>query len=164
MSRQAVVDPTETTSPWGFHSELCLQKKSGGRWILLSDLVYEAKDTAVYIAHAGDETDLASIPRGLWNVFPPIGDYDWAAVIHDSLYTNQSVTRERADSILLEAMEATKVGWWARRTIYLSVRVGGRGIWKRHAQAKAEAERIAALTAGPVPKELTPWDDADVIE
>jgi len=159
MSEQAVVEPAETKSTWGFHSELCLQKKAGRRWILLSDLIYEAKDKTIYIAHKDDETDLASIPRGLWNVFPPIGDYDWAAVIHDSLYTNQSVTRERADSILLEAMEATKVGWWTRRTIYLSVRMGGRGIWNRHAQAKAEAERKAAITAEAIAKELTPEDD-----
>lgn len=134
-----------TTLAWGFHTELCLQRLSiGRRWKLLSDLVYVAKDGTVYLAHKDSETDLASIPRGLWNVLPPIGDYDWAAVIHDALYTDQRVTRARADAILLEAMEATHVGWFTRRTIYAAVRIGGGGVWEQHGRDKAERDRRLA--------------------
>ncbi|WP_052362356.1 DUF1353 domain-containing protein [Geminisphaera colitermitum] len=85
-------------------------------------------------------TDLASIPRLFWRVFPPAGKYTAAAIIHDFLYANQSteenksdnilLTRAEADAIFLEAMEALGVNWLTRSTIYRAVRMGGGGAWR----------------------------------
>lgn len=97
------------------------------------------------------ETDFASIPRGLWNILPPVGaGYDKAAVVHDYLYRggfitslaydpvtqqeyelHEDVTRAQADAILKEAMDALGVGWWTRNMIYAGVRVGGHIPWTK---------------------------------
>lgn len=85
---------------------------------------------------AGFDTDYASVPRGLWNLYPPDGPYSPAAWVHDWLYwyqelNGQPVTREQADAVILEAMTALGIGWFTRRIIHRAVRVGGGGPWKR---------------------------------
>lgn len=92
---------------------------------------------------AGFLTDFASVPRGLWNLLPPIGLYGKAAVVHDWLYQNswlesgplgwaRPVTRAEADSILLEGMKILGVGWWIRHLIYAGVRIGGWKPWNAY--------------------------------
>lgn len=100
-------------------------------------------------------TDFASIPRPFRNIFSPTGRYGKAAVVHDGLYNDVHIsellidegtgdvyenhyhpTRKEADDIFLEAMKVLGVGWWTRTTVYLSVRIGGRGSFR-----KAEDER-----------------------
>lgn len=106
---------------------------------------------------AGFITDFASIPRMLWPVLPPTGQYGKAAVIHDWLYQHRTVEvypsttvmgaplvqsntiptmrlvdRGEADHILLEGMQALKVGWFTRSTIYSGVRTGGWHSWNRY--------------------------------
>lgn len=84
---------------------------------------------AIYVP-AGFETDFASVPRGLWNIFPPFGRYSKAAVVHDFLYRRSGVPRELCDKIFLEAMEVLGVGWLTRSTIYSAVRLFGSGPYK----------------------------------
>ena len=84
----------------------------------------------------GFDTDYASVPRGLWNLYPPDGAYSPAAWIHDWLYWHQRlnglpVKREEADAVFLEAMEALGIGWFTRRILHRAVRVGGGGPWER---------------------------------
>ncbi|MNC25969.1 hypothetical protein D3C87_600930 [compost metagenome] len=83
----------------------------------------------VYIP-AGMLTDLASIPRIVWNILPPTGKYGAAAIVHDRLCNTlqitvegklQSISRERADGILGEAMEVLQVPWLKRVTISSAV-------------------------------------------
>lgn len=65
------------------------------------------------MAPEGTETDLSSIPRIFWTLFPPVDDYDPAAVIHDAGYNNKLqtimgrrvfTTKEVADNLFFEAM------------------------------------------------------------
>lgn len=81
---------------------------------------------------AGFKTDLASIPKILWNILPPVGRYDAAAVVHDYLYQHNGVTRAEADAVLREAMEVLGVRWSQRWAIYAGVRVGGWKTWNRY--------------------------------
>lgn len=83
----------------------------------------------VYIP-AGMLTDLASIPRIVWNILPPTGKYGAAAIVHDRLCNTlqitvegklQSISRKRADEILGEAMEVLQVPWLKRVTISSAV-------------------------------------------
>lgn len=83
----------------------------------------------VYIP-AGMLTDLASIPKIVWNILPPTGKYGAAAIVHDRLCNTlqitlagkpQDITRERADGILGEAMEVLQVSWLKRVTISSAV-------------------------------------------
>jgi hypothetical protein len=147
-----------------FRSDLDFRDLNRGsgpiRLLLLSDLVY---DSAILVrtirVPAKFVTDLASIPQILWNILPPIGAYDAAAVVHDYLYTLggferslaarsgyeplryiEHVTRGQADRVLLEAMEVLDVEWWKRRAIYAGVRVGG---WKAWGDHRAENRKAA---------------------
>ena len=54
-------------------------------------------------------TDLASIPRLLWAIYPPFGRYTRGAVLHDWLYTRGDIqgvpiTKRQADAVFYEAM------------------------------------------------------------
>jgi len=75
----------------------------------------------------GFVTDLASIPRLLWVVLPPIGKYDQAAALHDYYYQNAISTKLIADRIFLEALEVLKIPKWKRKLMYLLVRLFGKG-------------------------------------
>ena len=72
-------------------------------------------------------TDLASVPRVLWSVFPPHGRYAKAAIVHDYLYSNAIGTKTWADQVFLEAMTILNVPRWRRWLMYQAVRLFGRG-------------------------------------
>ena len=84
----------------------------------------------------GFETDFASIPWGLWNLFPPLGKWARPAIIHDFLYDRGGVlpsktySRKEADMIFREAMSVVGVPAWRREVMFAAVRVGGAGGWK----------------------------------
>src|SRR5690348_10982093 len=73
----------------------------------------------------GFVTDYASVPRGLWNLFPPNGRYAPAAVVHDYLYRRTLLDRGVCDQILSEGMEVLGVSWLTRHLIYRAVRMFG---------------------------------------
>lgn len=134
-----------------FLSPLRVERLDGcNKWRVLESFSYrvgsETSNVVIYV-RAGFITDFASIPRGLWNLFPPVGGkYDKASVLHDALYqypwvmngANGGVTyytsidRAFADSTFKEAMKVLKVGSFSRWMIYSAVRVGGGGIWTRY--------------------------------
>jgi len=100
------------------------------RWELLSPFEYHVGDypsEAVIRVPAGTMTDLASVPRVLWAIFPPHGRWAKAAIIHDYLYENAEVTREYADGVFLEAMAVLGVPRFTRSVMYWAVRLFGRG-------------------------------------
>ncbi|MGT3199083.1 DUF1353 domain-containing protein, partial [Yersinia enterocolitica] len=57
----------------------------------------------------GYVTDLASVPRVFWALFPPHGRYAKAAIIHDYLYDNALRTKKEADKIFLDGMQVLGV-------------------------------------------------------
>lgn len=100
---------------------------------LLSDAVVLIDGQPVLIP-AGFLTDGASVPRGLWNIIPPFGRYNKAALLHDFLYktgrmNRARVTRKQADEIFLAAMVALDVPGWQRWAMYAGVRVGAWRAW-----------------------------------
>lgn len=142
------------TTP-AFRSDLDFRDLNRGsgriKLLLLSDLIYDSPALNRTITVPAEfVTDLASIPQVLWNILPPIGAYDAAAVVHDYLYTlggfqrslvmgvpppltwTEPVERAQADSILLEAMDVCQVVAWKKRLIYAGVRVGGWHAWNEH--------------------------------
>jgi len=78
-----------------------------------------------YTVPKGFVTDFASIPRIFWMVFPPIGKYARAAVIHDYLYRLKGCSRFTADAVFREAMYQLCVPVWKRILIYYAVRIFG---------------------------------------
>ena len=89
-----------------------------------------------YVIPAGFVTDGASVPRGLWNLFPPYGRYSKAALIHDFLYQFGAMTRAQADYVFLEAMKELGVGFLARWAMYSGVRAGGWAAWNGYARQR----------------------------
>src|SRR5688572_11939476 len=64
-------------------------------WNLLAPLCfYSARFRGVFVVPAGLSTDFASIPRGLWNLYPQTGPWLRAAVLHDAGYQKQLVTED----------------------------------------------------------------------
>ncbi len=124
-----------------FASPLQLEWIDGHDWRLLSGFTYSTTigDLGTIIVPAGFVTDFASVPRGLWNLFPPTGTYGKAAVIHDALYRMSGVRRDIADQVFLEAMGCLGVSWLTRHTIYSAVRTFGRGAYKEKKAEEAAA-------------------------
>jgi hypothetical protein len=92
---------------------------------LLKDFEYHVgqfPSDDIIVVPTGFTTDLASIPRLLWFIFPPTGSYGKAAIIHDYLIVENKRTRKECDDIFLEAMKVDDVGFFTRNIIYLGVR------------------------------------------
>jgi hypothetical protein len=75
----------------------------------------------------GFRTDGATIPRFLWWILPPMGEYSQACTLHDKLCqtyritqvingvpTQVPVTRKEIDEILKEAMDVLEVVAWKK--------------------------------------------------
>jgi hypothetical protein len=97
-----------------------------GLWKLFAPLVYSSAIAGQTISvPSGFVTDYASVPRipGIWWVAG--GCADEAAVVHDWIYNQQIVSRDLADKVFLEAMEASGVSAWRRYLMYAAVRAFG---------------------------------------
>jgi len=98
-------------------------------WVVLEDYIY--KDIVV---PRGFQTDLASIPRILWNIIAPFELSTEAPVVHDYLYQTGGdkgkYTRKQADKIFYELMLKEGVCWWKRTVAYNAVRTFAWGSWK----------------------------------
>ena len=68
---------------WGFATPFRAQFVGNGIWIVTEPLVYITKQGESISVPAGFPTDLASIPRPLWWILPPTGDYLPATIVHD---------------------------------------------------------------------------------
>jgi hypothetical protein len=123
-----------------FKSPLKLEYIDGKHWLLIEGFSYHTEIMGIgniYVP-AGFLTDFASIPRGLWNLFPPTGKYGKAAVIHDYLYRWTDVDRKTCDDIFMEGMEVLEVNWFSRRIIYRAVRLFGGAARKQMPPAGSE--------------------------
>lgn len=119
----------------GFCTPLRLEKVAAQQWMLFGPLwFYSLKYDGVFVAPAGSVTDLASIPRGFWNVFPKVGLQDPIAAIHDAGYRNQLVTpsgvrihtiKKVADDLFDEGLKAAGVSWLSRKLMVRMVRMFG---------------------------------------
>lgn len=94
--------------------------------ILLAPLAFSsALLDRLVIVPEGFVTDFASVPRApltYW-LFGGIGDE--AAVVHDFLYETGDVTRDLADLVYGEALEACGVARWRRTAMVLAVQLFG---------------------------------------
>lgn len=93
------------------------------------------KDSNTHVdVESGFLTDGATVPRWLWWLLPPIGEYSQACTLHDKLCTTYRVTcvingvptsvpvtRKEIDAILDEALGVLKVTPWKHKTIMAGV-------------------------------------------
>lgn len=110
-----------------FKDPLITEKLLDGKnWRIVKGFRYTTNQGRHIDVPDGFVTDFASIPRGLWNLFPPTGKYGHAAVVHDYLYRNTNEPQEYCDKIFLDGMEELHVNWLVRHIIYRAVRLFGR--------------------------------------
>jgi len=108
----------------------------GRNFMLCEDLYFKSGKWTVVVPR-GFVTDFASIPRAFWTGYLPTGPYQWASVVHDYLYWEQTTSREEADAIFLEAMTQSGVKPADRTIIYHSVRLAGGFSWDTNAEYRA---------------------------
>src|SRR5687767_7770057 len=101
-------------------------RQGGSRFYMTLPLVY--RDTEIdLIVPAGFITDFHSVPRGLWNLFPP-WRFPEAAVIHDYLYRHPGDRpRAQCDGIYRRVLDISGSPLWQRQGMWMGVRFGG---WK----------------------------------
>jgi hypothetical protein len=130
------------------HPLVPLRRTGPRRGEITEPFTFHSAIVGVVTVEVGFDTDYASVPRGLWNLYPPDGAYTEAAVIHDALYWHQAtaehggkpVTRAQADAVFLEAMKALGIGWVTRHILYRAVRVGGGKAWADNARKNPAIE------------------------
>ena len=82
------------------------------------------------------KTDGATIPRWLWWLLPPIGEYTQCTTLHDKLCTTYyitqvvngvetrvRITRKQIDAILKESMDVMNITPWKKTVIMTGVNV-----------------------------------------
>jgi len=110
------------------------EKTEDGRpvWMLQKDYHFTLNLRGLTIP-AGFEFDYASVPRGLWNTFPPIeAKHCRASLVHDWFYAGEYFPRAFNDDVFLGIMAFYGVPQWKRNLMYAAVRIGGNFSYKRH--------------------------------
>jgi hypothetical protein len=109
------------------------------KWQLEEPFAYYTNITgkrAHIMVPRGFITDFASTPRFVWSIYPTIGNYSKAAVLHDYLYKEHKDSyfndRKTCDLIFREAMEVSGVDWLTRNIFYWLVRMFGKSHWEEN--------------------------------
>ncbi len=127
----------------GFQCDYLDTKSDDGRNVrLLTSFQFIAEDGAVITVPAGATADGASTPRALWRVLPPFGNYWMSAVLHDWLYRQSDLPKERCDALFLEAMLDDGVVPWKARLIYAGVKWFGRAAFDENRARRAAQESL----------------------
>jgi len=114
-----------------FPDEMITRKLNGYEWEVLQRFRYRSARLGWIEVPAGFVTDLASVPPCFRGMISRDGDQTKPAVIHDFLYTRDSlgafpdITRRDADRVFGEALAVRGVAAWKRLMMVAAVRVGG---------------------------------------
>jgi hypothetical protein len=112
-------------------------------WTLTKPLCVEIVDKEIIIIPAGFGTDLSSVPRFLWFIMPPFGNFLLAALVHDYMYaTNYRESdlgtyqaRKLADeTMLFISNKYNNENWFKRADNYIryaGVRLFGSWIYNK---------------------------------
>jgi hypothetical protein len=97
-----------------------------GKYVLTADFVVEVGGRRFTIP-AGAVTDLATTPRLMWVLLPPIGIYEAAATAHDwwcaEGISQGELTSREADAFFRDMMGEAGVGFCTRWAMWAAVRV-----------------------------------------
>ena len=74
---------------------------------------------------AGFISDGATVPRVLWPIFPPIGKYLKATLVHDYLLTQNPKDRKTADLAFKACLAELGITPWRANAMFFAVRIFG---------------------------------------
>lgn len=120
-----------------------LPQPGRARWRHVEPLRYRDPVTGEeWEVPAGEETDLASVPR-VPLAFLLAGDTAHEpSALHDHLYRTGKVNRKRADALFLQAMKEQDEPGWRSYVMYGAVRIFGGGFYKEQETKRAAQEEI----------------------
>ena len=104
----------------------------GKHYKLTKDMIVFSHRVGVTVVPAGFVTDMASVPRGFWSLFPPTGPWSKAAVYHDYLYQMGTLSRAEADREFVDGMRALGVCWPTRMAMWAALRLFGGIAWDKY--------------------------------
>ena len=125
--------------------DLCLIALPDGKSFKLAEdyvaIIKFDKTTEIeYTVPKDTVSDLASTPRIIWSWIPPMGKHIFAAIVHDSLYSNSSVagtdgvvfklSRKQVDEVFYNKMVECGVNKVKARFMQGAVRSFGWKFWK----------------------------------
>lgn len=118
-----------------FTSKAEIEILDNNQYKLISPFEYHVGDYPsqdIIKVPAGFITDLTSIPRILWFILHPCGQWAKSSIIHDYLYSKSNTTKTRleADKIFLEGLKVLKVPLVQRYALYYAVRLFGASSFK----------------------------------
>lgn len=114
------------------HSKISL-KEMGNKYQVEEDIMYSILGGEL-IVPKGFITDLASIPQSLQGVISKHGLYDAGAILHDYLYSSQSIypiNREDSDKVFHKVMIECGADKKTAMLFYSAVRIGGESHYQR---------------------------------
>jgi len=99
-------------------------------YVLLADLVLADENERILLVPAGFSTDFASIKvlhnAFLFVLFALVSGYgNYAATVHDWLYTHGQMSRKDSDAVFYRALRAEGVARWRAWLFWAGVRIGG---------------------------------------
>ncbi len=101
-------------------TELTLKPIGFNNWELTTDFKQIIDDKEILIPK-GFQTDLASVPRIFWAMFPPFS-CPQPSVVHDFLYTQNINSKER-DQIFYDLMIRYGMYQWKAKIMWGAVRI-----------------------------------------
>jgi hypothetical protein len=116
-----------------FPDPLVLETTGAYKWRVYLPFAYIRHTGTRFTVPEGFETDLASIPRMLqWLPhLHPNGRCRRSAVLHDWLYQEKYSTRQGADLIFREALQAEGLSERTATVYYWAVRLFGGKAWRK---------------------------------
>jgi len=79
-----------------------IPSKKGKKWKTFNQIDVKLSDGSYLEIPKGFSTDLSTVPKSLWGVLPPFGNFLLAALVHDYLYvTKDKRGRKFADKEML---------------------------------------------------------------
>ena len=116
--------------------DIVLRQIQPYRWQVARDIQLQINDYPLHIP-TGFWTDLASVPRCLWNLIPPFGSYTLPAIVHDFCYATQIVSRKTADDLFYRLMIYTKTKPYKAFVMYMAVRLFGQSAYENYNETAA---------------------------
>ena len=109
-----------------FLSELHIRQLSDGQRVeLTAPLTYVDEDGTSYTVPFGYPTDLESVPRGLWNIFPKWGKGARAGVVHDFLCDTKPLDSDHVHALYRRALKACGVSRFEQHVKFWAVKLAG---------------------------------------
>lgn len=121
------------TNNVSFVTQPCLKPYDKFDFELGSDFVVMVNER-IFIVPKDFITDLASVPRVMWSLYPPNDSRTIrASIIHDYLYSGVAkITRREADTILFDALISQGVSKYTAFKYWAAVRLFGRSHFKQN--------------------------------